>query len=62
MRAKLTPAQIELLKERTGYCIDRYKPFLKLKELGLIGSKPRRFNNVERMITAVGEKLANAVA
>lgn len=57
MQKLLSPAQITLLKERRGSCIDSYKPYLKLKELGLIESTPRGFNNVEWTITAAGEKM-----
>ncbi|MYM92536.1 hypothetical protein [Duganella vulcania] len=63
MKSKLTPAQMALLKERTGSCIDTYKPYLKLKELGLVDSTPRGYSNVEWRITANGEQmLANAGA
>lgn len=33
---KLTPAQISLLKQREGKCSDTHKPFVALREIGLV--------------------------
>ncbi|MFT6641381.1 MAG: hypothetical protein ACJAUZ_002385 [Flavobacteriaceae bacterium] len=52
---KLSPAQLELLKEQNGSCVERYKPYLKLLELGLINSHKTTYN-VKWEINANGKQ------
>ncbi|WP_425953013.1 hypothetical protein [Ralstonia pseudosolanacearum] len=51
---KLSPAQLTLLKERSGSFIDSYKPGQRLKALGLIDCEGGSYN-VQWRINAAGE-------
>lgn len=52
---KLTPAQIGLLKEREGACSETYKPFIALRDLGLVDALHPQPGRVSWYITTAGE-------
>lgn len=56
MVKKLTPAQVALLKERKGTCIDTYKPFLALLDAQLIKASDAPYGRKNWVITADGDK------
>ena len=54
-KLKLTPAQLELLKERQGSFTDSYKPGMRLIELGLIDVRKPKIGNLTWKINEAGE-------
>lgn len=52
---KLTPAQINLLKEREGACSDTYKPFIALLDIGLVDALRPKPGRVSWYLTTAGE-------
>lgn len=54
---KLTPAQIELLKEREGACSDTYKPLVSLHNVGLVDVLNPQPGRASWYITTAGEQV-----
>jgi len=54
---KLTPAQISLLKEREGACSATYRPFIALREVGLVDALNPKPDRVSWYITTAGEQV-----
>lgn len=53
---KLSPAQIALLEAKEGSCVSKYKPCLKLRDLGLVTVVPGAYDNITWKITPAGEQ------
>lgn len=63
MALKLTPPQLNLLKERKGHFMESYKPGQKLVELGLINAIPRKWGGYcDWTINAEGEAILASLA
>lgn len=53
-KLKLTPAQMAFLSQKSGHCVDTYKPYLKVKELGLVHATVGSYGRVRWMLSPAG--------
>lgn len=54
---KLTPTQINLLKQREGKCSDTHKPFVALREVGLVDALTPKPGRASWYVTTAGEQV-----